>query len=85
MHLNIKNPSTHALAARLARRLDTSMAHAVTVALEDKLARTETKALMEARIARLLSGANAIAARLTPEQKTMDVAVELYDADGMPK
>jgi hypothetical protein len=85
MHLNIKNPDTHALAAKLARRLDVSMARAVTVALEEKLAETEAHAVVEARLARLLAGANAIAARLTPDQKSLDVDAELYDAEGLPK
>ena len=85
MSLNIKNPETHALAAQLAQRLDLSMTEAVTVALKDKLAATEPDVAVEQRLARLLSMANAIAQRLTPEQKEFDIDSELYDERGLPK
>jgi antitoxin VapB len=85
MSLNIKNPEAHAMAARLARRLDSSMTRAVTVALEDKLAATEAEAMAQQRLERLLSVANAIAGRLTPEQRAMDPDAELYDASGLPQ
>ena len=85
MSLNIKNPRTHALAARLARRLDTSMTQAVEVALLDKLAATEADAMTEQRLGRLLGMADAIARRLTPEQKALDVDAELYDERGLPR
>jgi len=85
MSLNIKNPKTHALAAQLAQRLDLSMTEAVTVALKDKLAATEPDAEVERRLTRLLSMANDIARRLTPEQKKFDIDSELYDARGLPK
>ena len=78
-------PKNHALAARLARRLDVSMTEAVTVALKDKLAATEPDVAVEQRLARLLSMANVIAQRLTPEQKEFDIDSELYDARGLPK
>jgi antitoxin VapB len=85
MSLNIKNPETHALAAQLATRLELSMTEAVTVALKDKLAATEPDVAVEQRLARLLKVANAIAERLTPEQKAFDVDAELYDERGLPK
>ncbi len=85
MSLNIKNPETHALAAQLARRLKLSMTEAVTVALKDKLAATEPDVAVEQRLARLLKMANAIAERLTPEQKAFDIDAELYDERGLPK
>ncbi len=85
MSLNIKNPKTNALAAQLAQRLDLSLTEAVTVALKDKLAATEPDAEVEQRVARLLSMANAIAERLTPEQKEFDIDSELYDERGLPK
>jgi hypothetical protein len=37
------------------------------------------------RTARLLAGANAIAARLTSEQREIDSPSMLYDLDGLPK
>jgi hypothetical protein len=85
MSLNIKNPETHALAAELARRLDTSLTEAVTVALKDKLAATEPEAMFQQRLARLNAMADAIAARLTPAQKAMNIDDELYDELGLPK
>ncbi len=85
MSLNIKSDAVHKMAAELARRLDVSMTAAVTMALSDKLAATEAAAVAERRRRRLLDMANAIAARLTPEQRTMRLEAELYDSDGMPK
>ncbi len=85
MSLNIKNPEAHALAAKLARRLGTSMTEAVTIALKDKLSATEEDAVREERLARLMRMAGAIAGRLTPEQKAMDIDAEIYDARGLPR
>ena len=85
MSLNIKNPEAHALAAELARRLDTSMTQAVTIALKDKLAATGSGAVVRDRAERMLRMAHAIAERLTPEQRTMDIDAELYDENGLPK
>jgi len=85
MSLNIKNAEAHALAAKLARRLDTSMTRAVTIALKDKLSATEEDRVLDERVARLVNMANAIAGRLSPEQKAMDIDAELYDPRGLPK
>ena len=85
MSLNIKNPEAHALAAELARRLDTSMTEAVTIALKDKLAATRSDAVVRERVDRMLRMARGIAERLTPEQRTMDIDAELYDESGLPK
>jgi hypothetical protein len=85
MSLNIENPETHALAAELAHRLDTTLTEAVTLALRDKLAATQPEALAAERTARLLKMADVIADRLTPEQMNMDIDAELYDADGLPR
>jgi antitoxin VapB len=85
MSLNIKNPEAHALAAELARRLDTSMTQAVTIALKDKLASTRSEAVVRERADRMLRMARALAARLTPEQRAMDIDTELYDEHGLPK
>jgi hypothetical protein len=73
MSLNIKNPEAHALAAELARRLDTSMTEAVTIALKDKLAATKSEVVVRDRANRMLRMARAIAERLTPEQRTMNI------------
>ncbi len=81
----IKNETSHKLAAELARRLDVSMTAAVTIALRDKLAATEDRAMAERRLGRLLKTANAIAARLTPEQRSIRLEDELYDAEGLPR
>jgi antitoxin VapB len=83
MSLNIKNAETHALAAELARRLGISMTDAVTVALKEKLAATESEAVVKARKDRMLKMAHAIAERLTPEQLTTSVDDELYDEQGI--
>lgn len=85
MGLNIKNPDVHDMATRLARRLDTSITRAIASALRDKLAATEEKAAIEQRITRLMEISSAMAGRLTPEQKSMDIDTELYDARGLPK
>ncbi len=85
MSLNIKNETAHKMAAELARRLDVSMTAAVTIALQDKLAATEDRAMAEHRLGRILKTANAIAARLTPEQRSMRLEDELYDVDGLPR
>jgi len=85
MGLNIKNPDVYDLAVRLARRLDTSMTNAIAVALRDKLAATEEEAAIEQRFARMMDMSSAIAERLTPAQKAMDIDTELYDARGLPK
>jgi hypothetical protein len=85
MSLSTKDPATHAMAAKLARRLETSMTRAVAIALEEKLAATEAEAVVAERTARLLAGANAIAARLTSEQREIDSPSMLYDLDGLPK
>ena len=85
MSLNIKNVEAHELAARLAKRFDTSMTDAVTTALREKLAATEDGALAQDRLANLLKMANAIAGRLTPEQRAFDIDAELYDEHGLPK
>jgi antitoxin VapB len=85
MSLNIKNPEAHALAAELARRLDTSMTQAVTIALKDKLASTRSETVVKERADRMLRMARALAARLTPEQRAMDIDAELYDQHGLPK
>ena len=85
MGLNIKNPDVHDMAARLARRLDTSMTQAIAIALKEKLAATEDDAAVEQRFARLMEISNGIARRLTPPQMSMDIDAELYDARGLPK
>jgi hypothetical protein len=85
MGLNIKNPDVHDMAARLARRLDTSMTQAIAIALKEKLAATEEDALVEQRFARLMDLSDAMARRLTPRQRSMDIDAELYDAQGLPK
>jgi antitoxin VapB len=85
MSLNIKNPEAHALAAELARRLGASMTEAVTIALKDKLAATQSEAVVAERVDRMLRRARGIAERLTPEQRTMDIDAELYDENGLPK
>jgi hypothetical protein len=85
MSLNIKSPHAHALATELAHRMNTSLTEAVTVALQDKLAATETEAIVERRVMRLRTMANEIAARLTPEQRAMNIDEELYDEYGLPK
>ncbi len=85
MGLSIKSPEAHALAAELARRLDTSMTQAVTIALKDKLAATGSEAVVRERADRMLRMARAVAERLTPEQRAMDIDAELYDEHGLPK
>ena len=85
MSLNIKNPETHALAAELARRLDTSLTEAVTLALKEKLAATSREAEIAARVEKMTRMAKAIAAMMTPEQRAFDIGAELYDELGMPK
>ena len=40
---------------------------------------------VQERVAKLLSMANAISERLTPEQRTIGIGGELYDERGLPK
>ena len=85
MSLNIKSPEAHALAAELARRLDTSMTEAVTIAPKDKLAAPRSEAVTGDRADRILRIADAIAERLTPEQRAMNIDEALYDEQGLPR
>lgn len=85
MSLNIKNPETHALAAELARRLETSLTEAVTIALREKLEATGREADVARRYEKMMRMAQEISAMMTPEQRAFDIDKELYDEMGLPK
>ncbi len=85
MSLNIKNSETHALAAELARRLDTSLTEAVTIALREKLEATSREADVARRTEKMLRMAQEISAMMTPEQRAFDIDKELYDEMGLPR
>lgn len=73
MSLNIKDPETHALASKLARRMGTPMTRAVASALNETLqASADIGANREERIRRVLDIGRACAARLSPEVKALD-------------
>jgi len=82
MSLNIKNPETHDLAARLARATGESLTEAVTVALRERLARIEQP---DALAEELLALGRDCAARLEEPWRSSDHADLLYDGHGLPK
>ncbi len=82
MHLNIKNPRAHQLAARLAKRTGESLTDAVTHALEEKLNRLGGEPeLAEA----LLNIGHDCARRLPKAVRAMAHGELLYGDDGLPR
>lgn len=84
MSLNIKNEQTHQLVRELAELTGESQATAVTIAVQERLARLrrmEEPDLTE----RLLRIGRDTAARLKEPWRSMDHAELLYDESGLPR
>jgi antitoxin VapB len=87
MSLNIKNEEAERLARGLANATGESVTRAVTVALQERLARLndqETKDLT-ARIARIQAIAEDAADRWKEPYRSMDHGDLLYDESGLPR
>jgi antitoxin VapB len=82
MSLNIKNPETHALAARVAELAGETMTEAVTTALRERLARMEEP---DALAEELLALGQDCAKRLKEPWRSVDHATLLYDEHGLPR
>jgi antitoxin VapB len=87
MSLNIKNPQAEALARRLVQATGESMTRAVTVALEERLARVEQRAAAEeeSRVARITDIARDAGARWVEPYRSTPHGELLYDEHGLPR
>ena len=81
MSLNIKNPSVHALARRLAAETGTPMSVAIETALREKLARLDRAREVEAVVARVRRMVEESGP--TPPGVSSDHS-DLYDEAGLP-
>jgi antitoxin VapB len=82
MSLNIKNPETYALAARVASLTGETMTEAVTTSLRERLAHLEQP---DAEAEALLAIGRDCAARLPAVVRQIDHGAMLYDEQGLPK
>lgn len=82
MSLNIKNPSAHDLATRVATLAGESLTEAVTVALRERLARLES---VDAEAEALLAIGRDCARRLPDAIRSVDHGSLLYDDLGLPR
>lgn len=87
MSLNIKNPETERLTHELAERTGESLTTAITVALQERLARLEgqDEAAVAERAARIRAIAEDAAGRWVEPYKSADHGDLLYDDRGLPK
>ncbi|MEO5926067.1 MAG: type II toxin-antitoxin system VapB family antitoxin [Bryobacteraceae bacterium] len=83
--LNLKNPDTYRLASRVAHVTGENMTQAVTVALEERLRRLESKGTGASLTDDLMAIGADCAKRLSAKTKRLDHAKLLYDERGMPK
>lgn len=85
MSLNIKNPETHALVAKLAKRKGQSMTQVITDAVRKELAETEHEAEAKRRYEAIMKIAREMSEMIGPEGLP-DHAELLYDPEtGLPK
>ena len=85
MSLNIKNPETHALVAKLAKRKGQSMTQVITDAVRKELAETERAAEAERRYDAIMKIAREMREMIGPEGLP-DHGELLYDPEtGLPK
>lgn len=82
MHLNIKNPRAHKLAAKLARRTGESLTDAVTKAIEERLERLGEEPDVAAELLRI---GRECAERLPETQRREEHGSVLYGDDGLPR
>lgn len=80
MALNIKDPATHEAVKQLAAITGESQAQAVTIAVQERLARLRRDDLQ----ARILAIGQRAANRMSPQTKRIDHATLLYDDQGLP-
>lgn len=83
MSLNIKDPVAHKLAQTLANETGETMTKAVTVALEERLARIRHSRKSKVRAAELLAIGRRCAQHL--QVPPADHAALLYDDKGLPR
>ena len=86
MSLNIKNPETHALAAKLAKRKGQSMTQVITDALRKELAESEREAEAKRRYEAIMKIAREASALMPPSTEPWeDPCAFLYDPEtGLP-
>ena len=85
MTLNIKNEETCRLARDLARLTGDTMTGAITLALQERLAREERRRDLDARIEELLAIGRRCAESLQPGPSAVEHGDLLYDDRGLPK
>jgi antitoxin VapB len=83
MSLNIKDPQTHKLAQALADETGESMTRAVTVALQERLARVRRTRKRDVNAAELLRIGRRCASHL--KSAPVDHGELLYDDKGLPR
>ncbi len=84
MGLNIKNDRAHRLAKELSGLTGESLTSAVTVALEERLAREKTKRNRAGIAERLMEIGRRSAARPILDDRSADDILG-YDGDGLPR
>lgn len=82
MHLNIKNDEAHKLATELAELTGESLTSAVTLALQERLARERRRRRTERIAARLITIGTRFAA--LPDTGRSPDEILGYDKDGLP-
>lgn len=83
--LNIKDAETHRLAAELARRTGETLTIAVKRALQERLAREQTRmTVTERKLRRVLALAASIAAAPELDPRPLE-AILGYDPHGLPR
>ncbi len=85
MTLNIKNEKTCRLARDLARLTGDTMTGAITLALQERLAREERRRDLDARVEELLAIGRRCAESLQPGPSAVEHGDLLYDDRGLPK
>ena len=85
MSLNIKNDETCRLARELARLTGETMTGAITVALEERLARERRQRGVDARLREMRAIAERCAKLLRDGPSAVEHGDFLYDERGLPK
>ena len=85
MSLNIKNQETCRLARELANLTGETMTGAITVALEERLARERRERSVEARLQEMRAIAQRCAKLLRDGPSAVEHGDFLYDERGLPK
>lgn len=85
MGMNIKNEEAHRLARELAQATGQSLTAAVTEALRLRLESVRAKQNKPGRYERLMAIARDCAARIPPDQHSLDHGELLYEEMGLPK